>query len=116
MQVAVIQFGPKSSELKGNDYAILARVAQIQRTNGAAVRIVAHAAQDAEGSSVAALARDNFEISRQRALVVANALVRLGVPNDRIVAEAASDQEPAYETNTARGIAANRRAEIFVDF
>ena len=36
--------------------------------------------------------------------------------NHRIAAEAASDEEPAYETNTARGIAANRRAEIFVEF
>ena len=28
----------------------------------------------------------------------------------------ASDAEPAFETTSARGIAANRRAEIFVDF
>jgi flagellar motor protein MotB len=42
--------------------------------------------------------------------------VRLGVPANRIVAEAASDAEPAFETSSARGIAANRRAEIFVDF
>ena len=62
------------------------------------------------------LARANYEVSRQRALAVANQLVRLGVPANRIVAEAASDAEPAFETNSARGIAANRRAEIFVDF
>ena len=39
----------------------------------------------------------------------------LGVPRSAIVAEAASDSEPKYATNTARGIAANRRAEIFLD-
>jgi outer membrane protein OmpA-like peptidoglycan-associated protein len=116
VQVAVIQFGPMSSELNGKDQSVLARVAQVQRANGGKVRIVAHSAQDAAGTSADALARDNFEVSRQRALAVANLLLRLGVPADRIAAEAASDEEPAYETNTARGIAANRRAEIFVEF
>ena len=68
------------------------------------------------GSSADQAARANYEVSRQRALAVANQLVRLGVPANRIVAEAASDAEPAFETTSARGIAANRRAEIFVDF
>ena len=115
-QVAVIQFGPMSSELNGKDQSVLARVAQVQRANGGKVRIVAHSAQDAAGTSADALARDNFEVSRQRALAVANQFLRLGVPANRIAAEAASDEEPAYETNTARGIAANRRAEIYVEF
>jgi outer membrane protein OmpA-like peptidoglycan-associated protein len=116
VQVAVIQFGPMSVELNGKDQAVLAHVAQAQRSNGGKVRIVAHSAQDAAGSSPEVLARDNFEVSRQRAIAVANQLMRLGVPANRIAAEAASDEEPAYETNTARGIAANRRAEIFVEF
>jgi outer membrane protein OmpA-like peptidoglycan-associated protein len=115
-QIAVIQFGPMSVELNGKDKAVLTRVAQVQRSNGGKVRIVAHSAEDAAGSSPEALARDNFEVSRQRAIAVANQLMRLGVPANRIAAEAASDEEPAYETNTARGIAANRRAEIFVEF
>ena len=109
-QVAVIQFGAGSAALTGNDFAILQRVAEIQRNSRATVRIVAHAQQDAAGASA------NYEVSRQRALAVANQLVRLGVPASRIVAEAASDAEPAFETTSARGIAANRRAEIFVDF
>jgi outer membrane protein OmpA-like peptidoglycan-associated protein len=116
VQIAMIQFGPMSSELNGKDQAVLARVAQVQRVNGGKVRIVAHSAQDAAGPSPDAQSRDNFEVSRQRALAVANQLLRLGVPANRIAAEAASDEEPAYETNTARGIAANRRAEIFVEF
>jgi outer membrane protein OmpA-like peptidoglycan-associated protein len=115
-QVAVIQFGAGSAGLTSNDLAILQRVAEMQRNNRATVRIVAHAQQDAAGSSADQVARANYEISRQRALAVANQLVRLGVPANRIVAEAASDAEPAFETSSARGIAANRRAEIFVDF
>lgn len=116
VQVAVIQFGQGAASLMGNDFAVLQKVAEIQRNNGATVRIVAHAQQDAYGSSADQVARANYEVSRQRALAVANQLVRLGVPANRIVAEAASDAEPAFETTSARGIAANRRAEIFVDF
>jgi outer membrane protein OmpA-like peptidoglycan-associated protein len=116
MQVAVIQFGRASSGLGENDYSVLAKVAQIQRRNGGTIRVVAHADQDAYGNSADQLERGNFEVSRRRALAVAQQLRALGVPRDRIVAEAASDDEPVYQTNTARGIAANRRAEVYIDF
>jgi len=76
----------------GADSAVLARVAEIQRDNGGTVRIVAHAAQD----------RDNFDVSRRRALGVAQELRRLGVPTSQMVAEAASDLEPIYQTSTPR--------------
>jgi outer membrane protein OmpA-like peptidoglycan-associated protein len=109
VQVAVIQFGPGASGLSGNDFAVLQRVAELQRFNRATIRIVAHAAQDGDGSAA------NYEVSRRRALAVAIQLVRLGVPADRIIAEAASDAMPIYETRTARGLAANRRVEIFID-
>lgn len=114
VQLAVIQFGQGSAGLTGSDYPVLQRVAEIQRVNRATIRIVAHAAQDSDGSS-ADSARANYEVSRRRALAVATQLVRLGVPADRIVAEAASDALPIYETRTARGLAANRRVEIFIE-
>ncbi len=116
LQIAVIQFGRASSGLGGNDLSVLSKVAQIQRRNGGTVRIVAHAAQDVSGSSVAAIENGNYEVSKRRALAIADRLMELGVPRSSIVAEAASDSEPIYETNTARGIAANRRAEVFLDF
>ena len=106
LQVAVIQFGPSSTGLAGVDSAVLARVAEIQRENGGIVRIVAHAAQD----------RDNLDVSRRRALAIAQELRRLGVPTSQMVAEAASDEEPIYQASTARGLAANRRVEVFMDF
>jgi len=95
---------------------VLARVAQIQRVNGGTIRVVAHADQDSSGTSAVQLERGNFEVSRRRALAVAQQLRALGVPKDRITAEAASDDEPIYQTTSTRGIAANRRAEVFIDF
>ncbi len=38
----------------------------------------------------------------------------MGVPRSAIVAEAASDGEPAYDTNTARGVAASRRPKTSI--
>lgn len=105
-----------SSNLTATDNAILQKVADIQRSNGGTVRIVAHAAEDAYGSSVAALSQGNLDMSRRRALAVASQLIRLGVPRERIVAEAASDAEPIYDPTNPRGVAANRRADITVEF
>ena len=116
IQVAVIQFNRASSGLGGIDMSVLAQVAQMQRRNGGTVRVVAHSAQDVSASSDEALERGNYEVSKRRALAIASQLMALGVPRSAIVAEAASDGEPIYETNTARGLAANRRAEVYLDF
>ena len=115
LQVAVIQFGRASSGLGGHDSEILRKVAQIAKKNGGTVRVVAHADQDVTGASANQIERGNYDVSRRRALAIANQLMALGVPRSAIVAEAASDAEPRYATNTARGVAANRRAEIFLD-
>ena len=66
--------------------------------------------------SDAEIKNGNLNLSIKRAEMVANALIRYGVPSDAIVMEGVSDEEPVYETRTARGIAANRRAEVFIDF
>jgi outer membrane protein OmpA-like peptidoglycan-associated protein len=115
-QLAIIQFDRGSAELDANDNAVLTKVAAIVKGNAATIRIVGHAAVDAFSSSPAELANDNYDISRRRALIVADQLIRLGVPRDRIIAEAASDSEPAWETTSERGQTANRRVEIFLDF
>jgi outer membrane protein OmpA-like peptidoglycan-associated protein len=115
LQVAVIQFGRASSGLGGRDSDILKKVAKIQQKNGGTVRVVAHAEQDVTGSSSNQIERGNYDVSRRRALAIANQLMALGVPRSAIIAEAASDSEPVFATNTARGVAANRRAEIFLD-
>ena len=116
LQVAIIQFGRSSSALGEEGSDVIARVAQIQRSNGGKVRIVGHAAQDVEGSSVSQIEDGNMRISVARARSVASLLVRDGVPASAIVIEGESDENPAYETRTARGLAANRRAEVYLDF
>ena len=116
MQVAVVQFGRASTGLAGVSQEVLADVARMQKMNGGTVRIVAHASEDVAGVTPQAIEQGNYDVSRRRALAITNMLMAFGVPRSSIVAEAASDAEPAYGTNTARGVAANRRAEVFLDF
>lgn len=116
LEIAVIQFDRASSGLGGNEQSVLRSVAQIHKRNGGTVRIVAHASQDAGGSSIDAIERGNYEVSRRRALAIMAQLERNGVPSSAIIAEAASDSEPKYSTATPSGVAANRRAEVFIDF
>ena len=116
LQVAVIQFNQGSSALNGEDWAVLHDVALIHKRNGGTVLVYAHASQDVYGSSVQRLKTGNLDVSVRRGNAVVNALIRAGVPKRAIVMEALSDEEPIYSTVTARGIAANRRTEIFFEF
>lgn len=116
LQVAVIQFGRNSSGLSGDDVQVLRSVADIHRRNGGTVRVLGHASRDVSGTSVADIRNGNLNLSIKRAEAVSALLVRYGVPAEAIVVEGVSDEEPVYETRTARGVAANRRAEVFIDF
>lgn len=116
LQIAVIQFRQGSSALGGEDIAVIRDVAQIHRRNGGVLRIYAHASHDILATSVHRLRTGNLDVSVKRGTNIVNALIRAGVPRDAIAMEAFSDEEPIYTTATARGVAANRRAEIFFDF
>ena len=110
IQIAVIQFGAGSSALGGTDLAVLQDVARMYRRSGGVIRVFAHASSDAR------VAAGNLDVSERRGANVVNTLLRLGVPANAISMEALSDANPVYTTATAMGIAANRRAEIFLDF
>jgi outer membrane protein OmpA-like peptidoglycan-associated protein len=116
MEVAVIQFGPGSSGLDGDDLAVLRDVVRMHKRMGGLVRIFAHASFDVRSSNPQLAQAGNLDVSLRRGTSVVNALLRLGVPAEAMTMEALSDADPIYTTATASGIAANRRAEIFLDF
>jgi outer membrane protein OmpA-like peptidoglycan-associated protein len=111
IQVAIIQFGAGSASLGADDLAVLRDVARMYARSGGTIRIYAHSSHD--GGSAGAQDQD---VSYRRGAQVMNTLQRLGVPARAVSMEAMADGRPAYDTSTARGIAANRRAEIFLDF
>ncbi|MEX2650416.1 MAG: OmpA family protein [Alphaproteobacteria bacterium] len=105
-QVATVYFGDGSSRLSRDAEATLLEVAYAYGATGGPIRIVGHASQGG-GSSQSKLA--NLDVSRDRAVAVAQALVGLGVPTERMTIEAASDTRPV-----AGGAAEERRVEIYL--
>ena len=100
--------------LQSNDLTILRQVAAAQRSTGRIIRIVGHASGRVRTFDPALRARINYKVSLDRANSIASALVRMGVPTDRIQVEGAGDTAPIYAEYTATGEAANRRAVLYM--
>jgi outer membrane protein OmpA-like peptidoglycan-associated protein len=115
IEVAVVQFGRSSAGLNGSSLSVLRDVASIQRSQGGVVHVVGHASADSANPDPQRAKEDAYGISLARANAIARQLAALGVPRDRIVVEAAADDQPEYAPVTATAVAANRRAEIYLD-
>ncbi len=115
VEVAVVQFGRASSGLDGNSLGVLRDVASIQRSQGGVIHIIGHASADSANADPQRAKEDAYGISLSRANAIARQLAALGVPRNQIVVEAAADDQPQYAPVTTTAVAANRRAEIYLD-
>lgn len=115
LEIAVVQFGRSSSGLDGTSLTVLRDVASIQRSQGGVIRIVGHASADSASNDPDRAKQDAYTVSLARANAIARQLAALGVPRDQIVVQAAADDQPQYAPVTTTAVAANRRAEIFID-
>jgi outer membrane protein OmpA-like peptidoglycan-associated protein len=113
-RVAVIYFPHAGADLRADDREVLRRVAEIYRENDGGLRIVGHASSRTATMDMITHRMVNLDVSMKRAENVADALVRFGVPRDRIQVEARSDRDPQYHEVMPTGEAGNRRAEIFL--
>ena len=77
------------------------------------VRIVGHASSRTSDMPVPRHLEIIFQKSQARANAVAQALIRAGVPADKILVEAVGDSQPIYYESMPKGEEGNRRAEIF---
>ena len=109
--LATIQFAVNSTNLDQRDIDILRQVADISAQSGAAVRVIGHASG---GANTPAAQQANQDVSVARARAVANALIALGVPRQRLTFEGRSDLVPLFDEGTAAGAAGNRRAEVYL--
>ena len=113
VHAAVIYYGNGSARLSRRDKEVLRQVAEVQKLDNVVVRVVGHASL---GAVTAKAKIANFEIAYDRARVVADELIRLGVPEDHVFVASASDTEPAYSESTPNGAAANRRTDIYFEY
>jgi hypothetical protein len=82
--------------------------------NGGTARVAARAPKGEAGATSRPTGRGDHCVLRLRTRAIANSLMTFGVPRG-FFAEAASDAEPSFGTNSARDLTANRCAEIFSD-
>ncbi len=78
------------------------------------IKVVGHASSRTPNMPVERHLEVIFQKSQARANAVAQALIRAGVPANKVIVEAVGDSQPIYYESMPRGEAGNRRAEIFV--
>jgi outer membrane protein OmpA-like peptidoglycan-associated protein len=90
-------------------------VAAFQAGGGAgSIKVVGHASSRTGNMPVERHLEVIFQKSQARANAVAQALIRAGVPADRVQIEAVGDSQPIFYESMPKGEDGNRRAEIFV--
>ena len=90
-------------------------VAAFQAGGGAgSIKVVGHASSRTANMPVEKHLEVIFQKSQARANAVAQALIRAGVPADKVQIEAVGDSQPIYYESMPKGEDGNRRAEIYV--
>jgi outer membrane protein OmpA-like peptidoglycan-associated protein len=90
-------------------------VTAFQATGGTGtIKVVGHASSRTADMPVERHLEVIFQKSQARADAVAQALIKAGIPADRIRIEAVGDSQPIYYESMPKGEDGNRRAEIFV--
>jgi outer membrane protein OmpA-like peptidoglycan-associated protein len=107
-----IQFERSLSVLPPDQAANLVVIAEAMKTDPrATARIFGHADRMGWKGNRG----DNFTLSENRALAVARALGKLGIPADRIKRAAFGDTHPIDERSTEDAYRRNRRVEVRID-
>jgi outer membrane protein OmpA-like peptidoglycan-associated protein len=90
-------------------------VLAFRATGGAgSIKVVGHASSRTGNMPVERHLEVIFQKSQARANAVAQALIRAGVPADKVQIEAVGDSQPIYYESMPKGEDGNRRAEIYV--
>jgi outer membrane protein OmpA-like peptidoglycan-associated protein len=101
---------PKAAQAKVREAA-----AAFKASGGAgSVKVVGHASSRTGNMTVERHLEVIFQKSQARANAVAQALIKAGVPADKVQIEAVGDSQPIYYESMPKGEEGNRRAEIFV--
>jgi outer membrane protein OmpA-like peptidoglycan-associated protein len=113
---AIIYFPGDTTRLSKSALAqVQSAVAAFQAGGGSGtVKVVGHASSRTANMPVERHLEVIFQKSQARADAVAQALIKAGVPADKVQIEAVGDSQPIYYESMPKGEDGNRRAEIFV--
>jgi outer membrane protein OmpA-like peptidoglycan-associated protein len=85
-----------------------------QRGGTGYIRVVGHSSSRTSNMPVEKHLEFIFNKSQDRANVVAQEMIKEGVPANRVLVEAVGDSQPVYYESMPKGEDGNRRAEIFL--
>jgi outer membrane protein OmpA-like peptidoglycan-associated protein len=113
---AIVYFSGDSTSLPAAARAKVQEAVAAFRAGGGAgtVKVVGHASSRTGNMTVERHLEVIFQKSQARASVVAQALIKAGVPANKVQIEAVGDSQPIYYESMPKGEEGNRRAEIFV--
>jgi len=113
---ATINFATGSSNLAGKDNTHLKEVGALFNDFGGMLKVVGHASSRTRDLDPQARQLANFNVSLERANAVANALMRQGVPADKVQVVAMADNEPLSHEYMPAGERENQRAEVYIEY
>jgi outer membrane protein OmpA-like peptidoglycan-associated protein len=109
---AMVRFKAGSAQLTRAGRKQIQQIAGMYRQRGGAVRVEGHASSRTRNMDPVQHHLVNFNVSLNRANVVATALVRQGIPAQSVFVAAMSDSQPLFYEVMPAGDAGNQRVEI----
>lgn len=109
-------FDNGSSSLQNGSNAKIRQIVREAKRNNAFVRVMGYSSSRTRNTDMASHKMANFKVSLARAEAVATALRRAGMPANKILVEAMSDNRPAYLEVMPEGERLNRRAEVYISY
>lgn len=111
---AVLHFADGKANLSKQDLQTVKKVAMRAVQEDANVIVYGHASHHTRTNDPIQRMIVNIEVSNDRAVNTAQALIKAGVPADKINSVAMFDSRPVKREVTRADQAANRRAEIYL--
>ena len=112
----VIYHSNTKADISAKDMGALKNVAKLAREKNAIVRVVGNSSSRSKDMKEIQNKIENFDLSLLRAQRVSEALVKFGVPKDKIFISAVADTEKVVEENMPINEAINRRTEIYLNY
>lgn len=114
--VGTVNFAHGSARLGADDLDMVRSIASAAQETDAFIRVIGHASARTAEMDLSSHELVNFQESLARAESVGQALIRAGVPAERVLVEAMSASQPLYFESMPSGEAGNRRAEILFQY
>ncbi len=113
---AIIYHSNAKADISQNDMRALKSVANFVNRNNATVRVVGNSSSRSKNMKEIQNKLKNFDLSILRAEKVRDALIKYGVPSDKILISGVADTEKVVEENMPINEAINRRTEIYINY